>query len=152
MYLIAKIKNQRGFTLLESLFHLAVLVMFASISILIVIWVRDIQNINQIKHDVNWELFVYDVHQYNENSKSGEIVSPKILRLDPANDPDNREFYIEQPNNHVRKRSNKGGNEIMLPNVQGLQYRQEGNEIIMKVVTQDGKLRERVIVLPLPRE
>ncbi|MCH7321741.1 competence protein ComGF [Solibacillus sp. MA9] len=152
MYLISKIKNQRGFTLLESLFHLAVLVLFASISLLIVIWVRDIQNINQIKHDVNWELFVYDVHQYNENSISGEIVSPKILMLEPANDPDNREFYIEQPNNHVRKRSNKGGNEIMLPNVQGLQYRQEGNEIIMKVVTQDGKLRERVIVMPLPRE
>lgn len=152
MYLISKIKNERGFTLLESLFHLAVLLLFASISLLIIIWLRELQNIHHVKQDVNWELFVYDVHQYNENSLSGEMVSPKILMFEAANDPENRAFFIEQPHNHVRKRSNKGGNEIMLPNVQSFQYQQVGNEIIMKVVTEDGKLRERVIVRPLPRE
>lgn len=144
--------NERGFTLIESLLQLTVLFLFASISVLIILWARDIQDIKQIKHDVDWELFVYDVHQYNHNSLSGAVVSSKVMQFEPANDPENRMFYIEKPYDHVRKRSNKGGNEIMLPFAQGLEYEHQGNEIIMKVVTADGKVRERMLVLPLPEQ
>lgn len=142
--------NEHGFTLLESLLQLIVLVLFSSISILIILWVCEIQDINQIKHEVNWELFVLDMQQYNQNSLSGRVVSTGLLALKPANDEENRTFFFESPNEHIRKRSNQGGNETMLPFVKQLQYEQLGNEIVMKVVTEDGKLRERILVLPLP--
>lgn len=142
--------NERGFTFIESLLHLTVLFLFATLTMLIMLWAQSIQDTNQIKHDVDWELFVYDIHQYNQNSLSGALVSSEILKFEPANDPQNREFYIEKPYNNIRKRSNLGGNEIMLPSAKELLYEQKGNEIMMKVVTEDGKIRERMLVLPLP--
>lgn len=145
-----RVSNERGFTLLESLLQLVVLVLFSSISILIILWAREIQDINQIKHDVNWELFVYDMQQYNQNSLSGGVVSSGMMKFKPADDEENRTFFYEKPNDHIRKRSNKGGNETMLPFVKQLHYEQLGNEIVMKVVTEDGKLRERILVSPLP--
>lgn len=144
--------NERGFTLLESLLQLIVLVLFTSISVLLILWAKDIQNIDQIKHDINWELFVYDLQQYNQNSLSGAVLSSKLIKFEPANDAENREFFFELPGNHIRKRSNKGGNEIMLPFAKQLHFEQQGSEILMKVVTEDGKLRERILVLPLPQQ
>ena len=145
-----RVSNERGFTLLENLLQLVVLVLFSSISILIILWAREIQDINQIKHDINWELFVYDMQQYNQNSLSGGVVSSGMMKFTPAADEENRTFFYEKPNDHIRKRSNKGGNETMLPFVKQLHYEQLGNEIVMKVVTEDGKLRERILVSPLP--
>lgn len=142
--------NEQGFTLLESLLQLIVLVLFSSISVLIIIWIREIQDINQIKHDVNWELFVYDMQQYNQNSLSGAVITSGRLAFKPIDDEENRTFFFELPTEHIRKRSNLGGNETMLPFAKQLQYEQLGNEIIMKVVTADGNLRERILVLPLP--
>ena len=52
------IKNEHGFTLLESLFQLVVFVLFASISLLIFIWIRDIHQLEKMNDDVNWEFFV----------------------------------------------------------------------------------------------
>ena len=45
--------NERGFTLLESLFQLTVFILFASISVLIFIWLRDIQQLQQMKQEAN---------------------------------------------------------------------------------------------------
>lgn len=145
---LAICKDEKGFTLIESLFHLVVFMLFSTISVFVILWSRDLQDLYRMKNDINWELFVYDVHQYNQNSASGELLSSEKLRFEMLNDPDNRLFLIEKSTEHIRKRSNKGGNEIMLPNVQSLSYEQYGNEIRMKVVMSDGKLRERVLVTP----
>lgn len=145
---LAICKDEKGFTLIESLFHLVVFMLFSTISVFVILWSRDLQDLYGMKNDINWELFVYDVHQYNQNSASGELLSSEKLRFEMLNDPDNRLFLIEKSTEHIRKRSNKGGNEIMLPNVQSLSYEQYGNEIRMKVVMSDGKLRERVLVTP----
>lgn len=145
---LAIYKDERGFTLLESLFHLAVFIVFSTISLLVILWAKDLQNIHLMKDDINWELFVYDMHQYNQNSKTGELITSDKLRFEMLNDPDDRYFLFEKTTEHIRKRSNKGGNEIMLPNVQSLTFEQDGNEIRMKVVMANGQQRERVLVTP----
>lgn len=144
-----RIFNQRGFTLLESLFQLTVFVLFTSISLLIFIWVRDLQQIEMMKDEVNWELFVYDLHQYNMNSASGRVLNSKQLQLETANDPEERLFVFDKSEAHLRKRSNKGGNEIMLPFVEKWELAIIENEVNMKVVMQNGTERERNLVLPL---
>lgn len=145
---LAICKNERGFTLLESLFHLTVFMLFSTISLLVILWAKDLQDLHRMKEDINWELFVYDMHQYNQNSNTGELLSSDKLRLEMVNDPDDRYFLFEKATEHIRKRSNKGGNEIMLPNVQSLSYEQVGNEILMKVVMANGQQRECVLVTP----
>lgn len=144
--------NERGFTLLESLFQLTVFSLFASISVLIFIWLRDIQQLQQMKQEANWEFFVYDLHQYNLNSLSGLVMNGETLRLEILNDPEDRNFIFEKSENHIRKRSNKGGNEILLPYVDQWRLDVVGNEIIMKVVMQDQSEKERVLVLPIAKQ
>ncbi|MGN7479425.1 competence type IV pilus minor pilin ComGF [Solibacillus silvestris] len=144
--------NERGFTLLESLFQLAVFFLFASISLLIFVWVRDIQQLQQMNDDVNWEFFIYDLHQYNMNSASGKILDSNKLQLEILNDPSDRLFIFDKSEHHLRKRSNKGGNEIMLPHVRNWHLHVAGHEINMKVVMQDGTERQRALVLPMAPE
>lgn len=141
--------NEAGFTLLESVFQLTVFGLFASISLLILIWVHDIQQIQKMKDEVNWEFFVYDLHQYNMNSASGRLYNSSTLQLEMLNDPNDRLFVFDKSELHLRKRSNKGGNEILLPFVDKWHLEGIGNDLSMKVVMQDGTERERSLVLPL---
>lgn len=144
--------SERGFTLLESLFQLTVFVLFTAISLLILIWVRDLQQLEKMKDEVNWELFVYDLHQYNMNSASGRVLNSNMLQLEMLNDPGERLFVFDKSEEHLRKRSNKGGNEIMLPFVKEWELTIVENELNMRVVMKNGTKRERNLVLPLPPE
>ena len=141
--------NESGFTMLESLFQLTVFGFFASISLLILIWVHDIQQIQKLKDEVNWEFFVYDLHQYNMNSASGSLYNSSTLQLELLNDPNDRLFVFDKSELHLRKRSNKGGNEILLPFVYEWHLEEVDTDLNMKVVMQDGTERERSLVLPL---
>ena len=145
------LKNEKGYTLLESLFHLMVFVLFASISTLMIYWFRDSYNFQKIKEDVNWELFIYDLNQYNEKSIKGELLDAKKLRMEFINDPNELEdlmYVFTLSNNHLYKTTRNGGYEILLPNVANWNLKVEGTDILMKVVMKDGTIRERSIVLP----
>lgn len=142
------IHNEKGFTFLESLFQLIIFVLFASISLLILIWFRDIQNIEKMKDDVNWELFVYDLNQYNQQSVSGRLIDSERLQMELLNDSDGRFFVFGKSTEHLRKTTNKGGHEVMLPFVELWELTVEEYDILMKVVMENGTIRERTIVLP----
>lgn len=145
------IQNERGYTLLESLFQLMIFVLFASVSALMFLWFRDSYNFEQMKEDVNWEFFVYDLNQYNEKSMTGELVDSKKLKMEFLSDPNELEdlFYLfTLSGNHLYKSSEKGGYEIVLPYVANWDLKVEGTDIFMKVVMKDGTIRERSIVLP----
>lgn len=142
------IQNERGFTLLESLFQLLIFILFASISLLIIIWFHHIYALDDMKDEVNWELFIYDLHQYNEFSASGIVIGTKQLQLEMIDDLDGRYFIVGKSDKHLRKTTNRGGNEIMLPYVKDWDLVVKGNEILMKVVMEDGTTRERKMVLP----
>ncbi|MEK4386499.1 competence type IV pilus minor pilin ComGF [Solibacillus sp. FSL W7-1464] len=144
-----QIFNERGFTLLESLFQLTVFILFSAISLLILLWIRDLHQLELMKDEVNWELFVYDLHQYNMNSASGKVLNSNTLQLEILNDPEERLFVFDKSEEHLRKRSNKGGNEIMLPFVEEWELAVDENELKMRVVMKNGTRRERDLVLPL---
>ena len=45
------LQNDRGYTLLESVFQLMVFMIFASISVSMIIWFRDLYNLEKMKED-----------------------------------------------------------------------------------------------------
>ncbi|AWE08003.1 competence protein ComGF [Lysinibacillus sp. 2017] len=145
------LQNDRGYTLLESLFQLMVFMIFASISVLMIIWFRDLYNLEKKKDDVNWELFVYDINQYNEQSISGTLTDNETLQMvfltDP-NEQDDRVYNFKLSDAHLYKSSRNGGYEIMLPFVENWDLTVDGSTILMKVVMKDGSIRERRIVKP----
>lgn len=143
--------NEQGFTLLETIFQLVVFVLFANVSLLLIFWFRDTITIEEMKDDVNWELFVYDLNQYNERALSGKLNSSVSLQLELIGESE-RYFTFERSEHHIRKRSKKGGNEILLPYVDQWDLTVNGNEIFVKVVMKDGTRRERQLVMPLTNE
>jgi competence protein ComGF len=140
--------EERGFTLLESIFQLLIFILFASISLLIISWFRQIYVLDASKNDVNWELFIYDLLQYNELSTTGSVIGTKQLHLEMLDESDGRYFIFDKSDKHLRKTTNRGGNEIMLPNVKNWDLVVMGNELLIKVVMEDGTIRERKMVLP----
>lgn len=142
------VRNQTGFTLLESILQLAVFTLFSAISLLIFIWIKDFHSLEDMKNDVDWELFVYDLQQYNDRSKSGKLLANDRLQFEIENEDEGRFFIFEKSGDNLRKRSNLGGHELLLPYVTNWNLVVAGNDIVMKVVMQDGTKRERKMVLP----
>ena len=108
-------QNEKGYTLLESLFQLMIFFLFASISVLLIYWFRDSYNFEKMKEDVNWELFVYDLNQYNEKSTKGELLNSKKLRMEFNKDPNELEdlmYTFTLSDNHLYKSTRKGPNDI----------------------------------------
>ncbi|ATP41040.1 competence protein ComGF [Solibacillus sp. R5-41] len=143
--------DERGFTFLESIFQLIIFILFANISLLLIFGFREIITLEKMKEEVNWELFIYDLNQYNERSLTGKLNSSTSLQLELIDEVD-RYFIFDRSGLHIRKRSNKGGNEILLPYVDVWDLTIEGNELLVKVVMRDGTKRERRLVLPLAKE
>lgn len=147
-----EIRSEHGFTLLESIFQLMIFILFANISLLLVFWFRDIIMLEKMKDEVNWDLFIYDLNQYNEHSISGRLNSSTSIQMVLPDAVDDKSFVFDRSESHIRKRSNLGGNEILLPYVKEWDLTVDGNELLVKVVMRDGTRRERSLVLPLVDE
>ncbi|MEG0384214.1 competence type IV pilus minor pilin ComGF [Solibacillus cecembensis] len=146
-----KIWNEQGFTFLESIFQLMIFILFANISLLLIFWFREIITLEKMTEEVNWELFIYDLNQYNERTLTGKLNSSTSLQLELIDEAD-RYFIFDRSEFHIRKRSNLGGNEILLPYVDLWSLTVDGNELLVKVVMRDGTRRERRLVMPLADE
>ncbi|MEG0471990.1 MAG: competence type IV pilus minor pilin ComGF [Solibacillus sp.] len=144
--------NEEGFTLLESIFQLIIFILFANLSLLIIFWFRDIITLEKMKDEVNWDLFIYDLNQYSGRSVTGKLNSSTSLQLELFGEEVGSYFIFDRSEVHIRKRSNLGGNEILLPYVDEWDLTVEGNEILVKVVMRDGTRRERRLVMPLAKE
>lgn len=151
---VIKIKkwNEQGFTLLESIFQLIIFILFANISLLLIFWFRDIITLEKMKGEVNWDLFIYDLNQYNERSVSGKLNSTTSIQMELLNAEDGRYFVFDRSEYHILKHSNLGGNEILLPYVKAWNLTVDNNELLVKVVMRDGTWRERRLVMPLAKE
>ncbi|MEK4426162.1 competence type IV pilus minor pilin ComGF [Solibacillus sp. FSL K6-1523] len=146
------LRNEQGFTFLESIFQLMIFILFANISLLLIFWFRDIINLDKMKDEVNWELFIYDLNQYNARSVTGMLNSSSSLQMELLDAEDGKYFVFDRSELHIRKRSNLGGNEILLPYVGSWNLLVDNNEILVKVVMRDGTRRERRMVLPVAKE
>ena len=144
--------NERGYTLIESIFQLVVVMLFAQLIILIFMWFAQFQAIDKMKDDVNWELFVLDVHIYLENAREFRLVSPTAIRVDTNIKNEQRIFIIEKSEKHIRKKSELGGNEIMLGYVDKAQFSVNGHELLLQVTMKNGATRERVFIVPITRK
>lgn len=147
-----KIWNEQGFTFLESIFQLMIFILFANISLLLIFWFRDIITLEKMKDEANWELFIYDLNQYNERSVRGKLTSTSSIQMELLDAEDGSYFVFNRSELHIRKRSNLGGNEILLPYVDSWNLAVIGNELLVKVVMRDGTRRERRLVMPLADE
>lgn len=146
------LKGERGYTMIEAIFQLVVLVLFAQIVFFIVHWFYDYQDVESMQHDVNWNLFALDLHENLAQMYQFEVIqNGNGIRFDVLEEGNYRTFIIEKSTNHIRKRSLLGGNEVMLGFVDTAHFDVVGHELHLEVAMKNGQERERIFIVPTNR-
>lgn len=145
--------DEAGYTFIEAIFQLIVFMLFAQIFILIIMWFSQFQAIEKMKDQVNWELFVLDLNQYLLNTRQFELYrNGNGIKIDTLMSEEQKVYIIEKSEKHIRKASEKGGNEIMLGFVEQADFSVRGNELLLKVTMKNGVKRERIFIVPFTSE
>lgn len=145
------LRNSRGYTFIESIFQLVVLILFAHVLVFIVLWFTQFQKIEVIQDELNWELFVIDIREYLERAQQFKIINNgQAIQFQVLDEGEIRVFIVEKSTtNHIRKRAPTGGNEIMLPYVREIMFTAFAHELHMTLQMVNGQKRERVFIVPM---
>lgn len=133
--------NSNGYTLLEALFQLVVLVLFAQFLVFIFVWISG-QNHFLANENVAWEVFINDFQQYLNNveeiSKLDRNGGIAIKQTHSKNT-----YQISQSSDVVRLQINNTGNIPMLIGVKKSTFSISENDLTINVELQNGSVKER---------
>lgn len=140
MYRYLIVHNQRGYTLIESLFQLAIFAVFVQLLVLFFLWKSPIEKQYSSMTNTAWELFVVDmqaalidVHKFDihANSRGLQLVNNRGV------------IDIEQNHNVIRKKVDGLGHVPFLTDVQSTIFTFDGTTLLIDVTMLDGTRKER---------
>ncbi|MBM7650463.1 competence protein ComGF [Bacillus ectoiniformans] len=137
------LKNNRGFTLLEALL---VLLIFLSVAALFPMLFREIDQVNQQlqpERKAEWELFVVQLRRELGFSTDWSATEGKLTF---SHETEN--VMIEKYQQHLRRRVNGTGHELILLNIQSVRFFWEGKVLIMQAEFMNGE-KEEASFLPM---
>jgi len=132
--------NSRGFTLLEMLVVLAVVLLVVSFFPLLldVRWLHEKQNEFQ---PLEWQVFLQQIKSEIREAKELENVSTTLYAYKPTGEKVSFETY----GTLIRRRVNGQGNEIVLQNVSYVQYQLATTGVQITVTATNGKRYEAFV-------
>lgn len=149
MHCVLKCRNEAGYTLLESLFHLVILGIFLHFVILFFYWKQPIDRQLQDYYATEWELFAIDLQ-----ALLVEVEDFNVLMGNRAISFTNERGKIEvgQNNYVIRKLTNSTGHIPLFTNVSNVIFTREELELNVEVTMLDGTKRERRFAIGLRHE
>ena len=143
------VNNSGGYTLINALYNLAVLIIMSQI--LIIIFIVYFQNLSLVdeRDEMEWQLFVKDLNIYFERSHSvyiGDNLGKTVYFMDPMA-RNKIEYKIQIRDRHIVRASIVGGHEIILPYVLHARFYLNDGIIRLEAVMRSGKIREREFVV-----
>lgn len=138
--------NDKGYTLLESLFQLVVFVIFSHIFVLIMLWITEMKSTVLANEHTKWELFVYDANMYFVDVTSFEVndTHSKITFQTPDG-----LYSIERYQNIIRKQVENHGHEPLLIGIKSGRFYYENEELTIVVEFPNGIKKERTYYVPI---
>lgn len=156
------LKNEIGYSLITSLFQLAVFMISAQIITLLIIWFYNMMNLEDNRDEIEWMLFVTDFHNLFERVYSVSVgMNQNLYFYDPdttisQNSNQAMLYRVYRNDNHLAKilahnvvdgNNIYGGYEILLPYVKRAEFKLEGNVLTIRVEMKSGKMREREFIV-----
>lgn len=143
------ILTNKGYTLLESLVQLLVLILFSQLLFFYSEWMKDLDELYLTREHEEWELFSLDVENYfHEIQSIEELSNYNGIRLTK----DGVEYDIELSGDLIRKQKNRLGHEPMLLHIQRGRFEIKDSKIVVWVQFKNGVIKERLYeVLLLPK-
>ena len=125
-----KIRNQSGYTLLESILHLAVFMVFAQVLGGTMWWLTKTEETITDTTEIEWALFIQYVESYLNDLESITVNASNsgiVFKKNSIN------YKIEFYHNLIRKQKNGEGHEQMLFNVKSLFVKKDEDALRFKV-------------------
>lgn len=135
-----ELTNERGYTLIESLFQLAIFAIFVQLFILFFHWKAPIENYYMEQSNAGWEMFAVDLQAELVNVASFYVhTNARGIQLMTERGRVN----IEQNNTVVRKTVDGSGHIPFLTGVESIQFTVKDTTLFANVVMLDGTEKER---------
>ena len=134
------IANNRGYTLIESLFQLVIFAVFVQLFLLFFYWKAPIERQYSDMSSVAWEMFAVDVQNELVNIQSLQVRSnARGIEFNTSRGRIN----IEQNNTVIRKSIDGLGHIPFLTEVSSVKFSLTGTKLLVDVTLLDGTRKER---------
>lgn len=134
-------KSNKGFTFIESMFQLIVLLLFSQFFGFIYSWFHQIDS-NLNSQEATWEMFIFELQQYINDSS--EVTLPNansVVHLE--NKQTGEVTQISRYGDMIRKQVDDKGHVPLLMGVKKVTFEKNENTLTISVQFTDGKTKER---------
>ena len=132
------LRKDSGFTMIEMLLSLVIFMMLSILVTQMFITVRENFGKKNQLHPKEWEIFTIQLKNEIRNSNEQSVIDNKLYLMSSGNI-----VTIEQYKNIVRRQVEGMGHEFMLQNIADFQVEQDGTDIIIQVMDNEGQLYNR---------
>ena len=144
-----KENKESGYTLIEGILQLSVLMLFSQFFAITVGWLHKMEENVANPTEIEWALFVQDVETYLNNVEAIMIQSEDLgIRFRKNGE----EFDIELYENLIRKQKNRLGHEQMLLHVKSILTTLERNSLNFGVEFMNGIKKEHTFYVTFHSE
>ena len=141
--------NQEGYTLVDGIIQLSVLMLFSQVFAVTVGWTNKIEESITNPLDTEWALFVQNVETYLNDIDSLIIQKEQPgIRFKKGGE----EYDIELYQNLIRKQKNRLGHEQMLLHVKSIAISIEGQNLYFSVDFSNGMEKEHTFYVTFRSE
>ncbi|MCR2820381.1 competence type IV pilus minor pilin ComGF [Lederbergia panacisoli] len=141
------LNNQKGFTLLDSIFSMFILTIIMSVIPLIIQSFSAIDQAISVEEDFEWNLFLIDFRSELVEAEKVRVYSNRILI-----DKNNFLTIYETYGDSIRRTFNNKGHEIVLQYVPSVKFSQIDQMLLLHVVFSNGVKEEARFVIPPEKE
>lgn len=146
---LLKENNESGYTLIEGILQLSVLMLFSQVFAMTVGWLHKMEEYVANPTEIEWSLFLQDVETYLNNVET-IMIQRDDLGIRFRKDGD--EFDIELYDNLIRKQKNRLGHEQMLLHVKSILTTLEGKSLRFDVEFMNGIKKEHTFYVTFHSE
>ena len=136
-------RYESGFTLIEALSQLLLLVIFTHLIYFIVSEFFELSSIKEQRIEADWEICITDINQYFTVNSFIQLSDDGFAVLVTQND---QKYHIRFMNQTLWK-NEKGGNETLLAGLKHAQFSLNGNELILTAKLENGVEKERIFIV-----
>ncbi|MCJ7839318.1 ComGF family competence protein [Lederbergia sp. NSJ-179] len=143
--------DQTGFTLLEAVFSMMILALMMSIIPFIFQTLKTVDGLIEVDQDYEWNLFLIGIRKEMEGAKKVHVVNVQS-KTSLMMEKNNQVISYEPYGFTLRRRVNRLGHEIVLQNIQAINFSIDEEFMVIEIEFTNGVKDEARFLLLVNRE
>ena len=136
-------RQESGFTLIEALFQLLLLGIFANLIVFLIVQFFELTSIKDKRIEADWEICVTDINRYFTFDSYIKLSDDGLTVSVTKND----ELFEIRFLNRTLWRRDKRGNETLLAGVKDAKFSLNGNELLLTATLENDVKKERIFIV-----